>query len=150
MVEPQQLSAARRYLAEAEAKYRSDDGLFRLEEGLALLEELLASDQPALRSIANNLAASYSSKIFRAVTRLVETDRGLPEPELEHLFRVVLAFDEHGFELPPEARSAKISVVGQLVDRYYEGHSPEEKRKVLEELASLSGDQASARRGARK
>jgi hypothetical protein len=133
------LDAARRHLAQAEAGYRSEDGLFHLEEGLALLEELLTSDQSAVRSIARNLAATYSSRIFRAVTRLVETDRGLPEPELERLFRVVLAFDEHGFDLPAEARAAKVGVVELLIDRYYEGHSPEEKRKVLDELAKISG-----------
>ena len=139
MVEPPQLRAARQHLSQAEASYRSADGLFHLEEGLALLEEILGCNEPAHRLIARNLAEAYSTKIFRAVTRLVETDRGLPEPELEHLFKVVLAFDEHGFELPAEARSAKISVVELLVDRYYEGHSPEEKRKVLEELAKISG-----------
>jgi hypothetical protein len=139
MVEPQQLRAARQHLAQAEANYRSADGLFHLGEGLALLEELLGCGEHAHRMIARNLAETYATKIFRAVSKLVETDRGLPEPELEHLFRVVLAFDEHGFELPAEARSAKISVVEHLVNRYYEGHSPEEKRKVLEELANISG-----------
>jgi hypothetical protein len=139
MVEPQQLRAARQHLAQAEANYRSNDGLFHLGEGLALLEELLGCGEPGHRMIACNLAETYATKIFRAVSKLVETDRGLPEPELEHLFKVVLAFDEHGFELPAEARSAKIGVVEHLVNRYYEGHSPEEKRKVLEELAKLSG-----------
>ena len=139
MVEPQQLRAARQHLSRAEVSYRSDDGLFHLAEGLALLEELLGCSEPAHRVIARNLADTYATKIFRAVSKLVETDRGLPEPELEHLFKVVLAFDEHGFELPAEARAAKINVVEHLVDRYYEGHSPEEKRKVLEELAQISG-----------
>jgi len=139
MVEPPQLRAARQHLSQAEASYQSADGLFHLEEGLALLEELLASDEPAQRVIARNLAETYSTKIFRAVTRLVETDRGLPEPQLEHLFKVVLAFDEHGFQLPAEASLAKVRVVEHLVDRYYEGHTPEEKRKVLEELEKLSG-----------
>jgi hypothetical protein len=138
VVEPQQLRAARQHLSQAEARYRSADGLFHLEEGLALLEDLLASDEPAHRLIARNLAEAYSTRIFRAVTTLVETDRGLPEPELEHLFKVVLAFDEHGFQLPAEASAAKISVVEHLVDRYYEGHTPEEKREVLEELAKIS------------
>ena len=139
MVEPRQLHDARRHLSQAEANYRSEDGLFHLEEGLALLEEVMGCSDPAHRVLAHNLAETYSSKIFRAVTTLVGADRGLPEPQLEHLFKVVLAFDEHGFELPAEARSAKISVVEQLVNRYYEGHSPEEKRKVLEELAKISG-----------
>jgi hypothetical protein len=145
MVEPQPLRAARQHLSRAEADYRSDDGLFHLVEGLALLEELLGCGEPALRTIARNLAETYAAKIFRAVSKLVETDPGLPEPELEHLFKIVLAFDEHGFELPAEARSAKISVVGRLVDRYYEGHSVEEKRKVLEDLAKIArGPQADA------
>jgi hypothetical protein len=139
MAEPQQVRAARQHLARAEANYRSGDGLFHLKEGLALLEELLGCGEPAHRMIARNLAETYATKIFRAVSKLVETDRGLPEPELEHLFKVVLAFDEHGFELPAEARSAKVGVVEHLVNRYYEGHSPEEKRKVLEELAKISG-----------
>ena len=139
MVEPPQLRDARRHLSQAEAHFRSADGLFHLEEGLALLEEVMDCDEPAHRALARNLAETYSSKMFRAVTTLVESDRGLPEPQLEHLFKVVLAFDEHGFELPAEARLAKISVVERLVDRYYEGHSPEEKRKVLDELAKISG-----------
>ena len=137
MVEPPQLRDARRHLSQAEAHYRSADGLFHLEEGLALLEEVLGCSESAHRAIARNLAQTYSSRIFRAVTSLVEMDRGLPEPQLEHLFKVVLAFDEHGFDLPTEARSAKVKVVECLVDRYYEGHSPEEKRTVLEELAKL-------------
>ena len=139
MVEPRQLHDARRHLSQAEANYRSEDGLFHLEEGLALLEEVMGCSDPAHRVLAHNLAETYSSKIFRAVTTLVGSDRGLPEPQLEHLFKVVLAFDEHGFELPAEARSAKINVVRLLIDRYYEGHSDEEKRKVLDELERVSG-----------
>jgi hypothetical protein len=139
MVEPPQLRAARQHLSQAESEYRSDDGLFHLEEGLALLDEMMAGDVPAIRTIAQNLASTYATKIFGCVRKLVETDRGLPEPDLEHLFKVVLAFDDRGFELPAEARSAKITVVERLVDRYYEGHSPEEKRAALEELAKISG-----------
>ena len=139
MADSRQLRDARRHLSHAEARYRSADGLLHLEEGLALLEELIGSDEPAQRALALNLAETYSSKIFRAVTGLVEADRGLPEPQLEHLFKLVLAFDEHGFELPAEARSAKICVVRLLIDRYYEGHSAEEKRQVLDELARMSG-----------
>lgn len=138
MVESQQLRTARQHLSRGEANYRSEDGLFHLEEGLALLEQVLGGDEPAERVIARNLAEAYATKIFRAVTKLVASDRGLPEPELERLFRVVLAFDEHGFELPAEARLAKIGVVELLVDRYYEGHSVEDKRKVLEELAKIA------------
>ena len=139
MIEPPQLRFARQHLSQAEAKYRSEDGLFHLEEGLALLEDLMGSDVPEHQTVAHNLASTYANKIFGIVRRLVETDRGLPEPELERLFKVVLAFDEHGFELPGEARDAKIAVVERLIDRYYEGHSPEEKRAVLQELAKMSG-----------
>ena len=139
MIEPPQLRFARQHLSQAEAKYRSEDGLFHLEEGLALLEDLMGSDVAEHQTVAHNLASTYANKIFGIVRRLVETDRGLPEPELERLFKVVLAFDEHGFELPTQARAAKVAVVERLIDRYYEGHSSEEKRAVLEELAKISG-----------
>ena len=138
-MEPPQLRTARQHLSQAEAKYRSEDGLFHLEEALALIEEMLASDDPEHQTIAHNLASTYSTKIFGVVRRLVEADRGLPEPALEHLFKVVLAFDERGFELPEDARAAKIGVVKLLIDRYYEGHSAEEKRAVLEELSKIAG-----------
>jgi hypothetical protein len=138
MIEPPQLRAARDHLSQAEAKYRSEDGLFHLEEGLALLEDMLDSEVPEHRTVGRNLASTYSTKLFGVVRRLVEADRGLPEPALEHLFKVVLAFDERGFDLPEDARAAKIGVVTLLVDRYYEGHSPDEKRAILEELAKIS------------
>ena len=62
----------------------------------------------------------------------------MPEPDLEHLFKVVLAFDERSFELPEEARATKVSLVRDLIDRYYEGHSPETKRAALEQLAEIT------------
>ncbi len=148
MVEPQQLRAARQHLSQAESDYRSEDGLFHLEEGLALLEEMIACDVPAYRTIAHNLASTYSTKILGWVKKLVETDPGLPEPDLEHVFKVALAFDDRGFDLPAEARSAKITVVERLIDRYYEGHSPEEKRAALEKLAKISGRPQSGSGGA--
>lgn len=137
MAEPRELQSAREHLARAEAAYRSQDGLYHLEEGLALLEDVMA-ESPQHRHLAENLASTYFTKIYGGIKRLVESDRGLPEPDLEHLFKVVLAFDERSFELPAEARATKISLVRDLVDRYYEGHSPDAKRAVLEQLAEIS------------
>jgi hypothetical protein len=140
MVEPLQLLSAREHLSQAEAKYRSEEGLFHLEEGLALLEEVIAGDSPEYRTVAQNLASTYSTRIYDCVKKLVETDRGLPEPDLEHLFRVVLAFDQRSLDLPADARLTKINLVRHLIDRYYEGHSPAEKRAALEQLAKISGE----------
>jgi hypothetical protein len=140
MVESPRLLAARGRLSLAEAKYRSAEGLLHLEEGLALLEEVMTGNSPADRTVAQNLVATYSNKIYACVKNLVDTDRGLPEPDLEHLFRVVRAFDHRGFELPADARLTKITVVRCLIDRYYEGRSAAEKRAALEQLASISGE----------
>lgn len=137
MAEPRELQSAREHLARAEAGYRSQDGLNHLEEGLELLEEVMA-ESPQHRQLAENLASTYFIKIYGNIKRLVESDRGLPEPDLEHLFKVVLAFDERSFELPTEARATKISLVRDLVDRYYEGHSPDAKRAALEQLEEIS------------
>jgi hypothetical protein len=140
MVEPPQLLCAREHLALAEAKYRSEDGLFHLEEGLALLEEVMAGPSPGHRAVAQNLAVTYSVKIYNVVRNLVARDRALPEPDLEHLFRVVRAFDDRGLDLPADMRSTKIELVRRLIARYYEGHSPAEKRAALERLSKITGE----------
>ena len=138
MVDSPQLLAARERLSQAETQYRSEEGLLHLDEGLALLEKVMTGGSPAERTVAQNLVATYSNRIYDCVRKLVDTDRGLPEPDLEHLFRVVLAFDHRGFDLPADARTTKINLARGLIERYYEGHSPAEKRTALERLAKIS------------
>ena len=140
MVEPPQLLSAREHLALAEARYRSEDGLFHLEEGLASLEEVMAGSSRGYRAVAQNLAATYSTKIYNLVRNVVGRDRALPEPDLEHLFRVVLAFDDRGFDLPADIRSTKIELVRRLIDHYYEGRSPAEKQAALQQLLQITGE----------
>ncbi len=139
MVESPQLRSAREHLARAEANYRSDDGLFHLEEGLALLEDIIAGPDAGASRIAANVLATYAGKIYAVADRAVATDPNLPEPELEHLFKLILAFDPYSFELPLEARKTKFALASRLVDRYLEGHSPEEKRAASERLAGIAG-----------
>jgi hypothetical protein len=138
MSEPRQLLSAREHLAQAEARYRSEDGLFHLEEGLALLEEVI-DGEPAHCSVARNLAATYAMKLYGCVKKSIEHDRGIPEPELERFFKIVLAFDDGDFRLPAEARAVKVEIARRLIERYYEGHPPEVKQKALDELAKISG-----------
>jgi hypothetical protein len=139
MVEPTQLVSAREHLSLAESNYRSGDGLFHLEEGLALLEEVALDGATEHKAIAANLLLTYSTRIFESVSTVVETERGLPEPDLAHLFKVLLAFDSAGLELPGYVRSLKIDVVKRLIDLYYEGYPAEEKQKVLQQLAGVVG-----------
>lgn len=124
-------------MSQAEADFRSDDGLFHLAEGLALLEEVALDGETQYRRIAANLLATYSERICESIRNLFATGRGLPEPEIEHLFKVLLAFDAGDLELPDYVRSLKIDVVRRLIDFYYEGHPAEEKRKALERLAGI-------------
>jgi hypothetical protein len=139
MPEPQQLSRARRYLARAEADLRSADGLTQLVEGLAFLEDVIGAGDPNAASTARNLATSYAARVYARVRDFVAGDEQVPEPELEHFFKVVLAFDPIGVELPESAQALKIAVVRRLIDRYYEGHPPERKQQALEELAQITG-----------
>jgi hypothetical protein len=138
MTEPRELLAAREHLARAEARYGSADGLAQLEEGLGLLDEIMSKGDRRHRSIAENIAASYATKIYRNIGTLLEGDRAVPEPQLEHLFKVILAFDQVDVELPDNARTIKIEIARRLIDRYYEGHSVEEKRKAVEELMRIA------------
>ena len=139
MPEPKELTSARRCLAKAEADLGSADGLTQLVEGLAFLEDVIASGTATAVKTARNLATSYAGWVYGRVNTLVTTDRQLPEPALEHFFKVVLAFDQVGVELPQSAQALKIEVVRRLIDRYYEGHPAERKQQALEELANITG-----------
>ena len=138
MKESRQLAAAREHLSRAESGFRSADGLTHLEEGLAVLEQVLLEGGAADRKIARNLLSTYADRICKSVKALVDRDRAMPEPQLEQLFKVLLAFDAAGPELPPYVRPLKIEIARRLVDFYYEGHSAEEKQKVLEQLTGMA------------
>lgn len=138
MIEPARLVTAREHLSRAESAFRSANGLARLEEGLVLLEEVMLDGAAEHRAVAANLLSTYVNRICESIRRLVESDPALPEPELEHLFKVLLAFDATSLELPAYVRSLKIDVARRLIDFYYEGHSAEEKQKALEQLTGIA------------
>ena len=129
---------AREHLAQAESTYRSEDGLHHLREGIAILEEILLDDDSEHETVARNLLSTYSARICDSIRKQIETTPGLPEPELEHLFKVLVAFDSADLELPEYVRSLKIDVVRRLIDRYYEGYSDADKQKMLEQLADIA------------
>jgi hypothetical protein len=137
MTEPRELEVARRHLARAEAELDTADGLKPLAEGLALLDDLMGSTAMPVAGTARNLAASYAARIYGRIGQLVAQDPQLPEPRLEHYFKVVLAFDQVGESLPATAAKLKLSVVRALIERYYEGHPPEHRRRALEQLDAL-------------
>jgi hypothetical protein len=127
-------------LAEAEAELESAEGLARLAEGVGLLDALIAGRDAAAARTAGNLAVTYVGRIYERIGAAVAKDPQMPEPTLEHYFKVVLALDQVGEALPATAAELKLAVVRALIDRYYEGHSPEHKRRALEQLAALTGD----------
>ena len=137
MNESRELVAARASMAAAEAAWASADGLARLEDGLEVLADIIDAGKGAEVRIASNLAATYAGRFYGRVRDKLEGQTQVPEPELEHCFKVVLAFDRVQSALPVAAAELKISVVEALIERYYEGHAPEKKRAVLEQLAAL-------------
>ena len=138
MKESAQLASAREHLSRAESGLRTADGLAHLEEGLAALEQVLLENAAREREIAGNLLSTYAERICGSVKALVDGDRAMPEPQLEQLFKVLLALDAAGPELPPYVRPLKIEIARRLVDFYYEGHSAEEKQRVLEQLTGMA------------
>ena len=99
---------------------------------------MMSGKDASHRSIAANIAKTYAARIFRSIGALLEADRAVPEPQLEHLFKVVLVFDQGEIELPDNARTVKVEIARRLIDRYYEGHSPEYRRKALEQLTKIT------------
>jgi len=136
MNESRELAAARASLAAAEEAWASADGFTRLSEALGRLADIIEAGGAGAR-VASNLAASYAGRFYGRVRDKLERDAQIPEPELEHYFKVVLAFDQVQSALPAAAADLKIGVVEALIERYYEGHPPEKKRAALEQLAAL-------------
>ena len=153
MSEPVELTSAREHLARAEATWRTADGLFHLEEALVLIDALATDERSQHRALARNVARAYATRIYSEISKGLERDRAVPEPELEHSFRIVLAFDQCELELPDTARAIKIEIARRLIDRYYEGHADEQKRTALEQLAQVTGEKKAgkpARSGRKK
>lgn len=138
MTEPRELLVAREHLARGEAAYGSPAGLAELEQGIALLDDVMSAQDAGHRAIAQNTAKAYAMRIYRSIGALLKADRAVPEPRLEHLFKVVLAFDQADIELPDNAREVKVEIARRLIDHYYEGHSPEYKRQALEQLTKIT------------
>jgi hypothetical protein len=124
-------------MAEAEADWATVEGLTRLTDGLGRLADIIESGNQAEARTAGNLAASYAGRLYARVRDKVQRDAQVPEPELEHCFKVVLAFDQLQDALPSAAAELKIEVVRALIERYYEGHPPAKKQAALEQLAAL-------------
>jgi hypothetical protein len=137
MAESRELTIARRRLAEAEADLSTADGLARLTDGLELLDGVMSGPSEAEARTARNLASSYAGRVYGQVRDLLARDAQVSEPELEHCFKVVLAFDQLGIALPRDAATLKVAVVQTLIERYFEGHSPDRKRAALAELAEI-------------
>jgi hypothetical protein len=137
MSESRELAVARASMAAAEGAWASADGLARLTDGLGRLADIIETGTAAEARIASNVAASYAGRFYARVRDKLERDAQVPEPELEHCFKVVLAFDQVQDALPAAAAELKIGVVEALVERYYEGHPPDKKRAALEQLAAL-------------
>lgn len=145
MTESRDLAAARRRLAAGEALYESADGVAAMDEGLALLEDVVELGSTSDARTARNLAATYAARLYERVAATLAADRAVPEPALEHLFKLVLVFDRFAAALPANARALKVDVVRRLIDRYCEGHPPEKKRAMLAQLDALEEPEQPAR-----
>lgn len=139
MIEPPELAVARKHLSQAEAALLSKNAIFHFEEGLALLQEVVDTGDPQARTLARNIGKTYASKVYDAIRALVAADPNVPEPQLEHLFKIMLTFDTADLELPSDSREVKVKVGRELLNRYLEGHAAEEKRAALEELMRIAG-----------
>jgi hypothetical protein len=138
--EPKALIEARRLLALAESESTSAEGLAALEEGLALLDTVMATGPKTAREVATNLFHAYARRLFAYIEKTLGTPAVAPEPVLEHLFRLVRAFDRTDLELPSGARSLKVRLARALIERYCEGHGEAPRQEALRRLTQVTDD----------
>ena len=137
MKEPKQLEIARAHLARAEAHFGAPAALDEVDKALAVLEEIRDRNDE-ISSLGERIAFTYASKLCDHLKRLLHTDDHVPEPQLEHFFKMLRAFDDSIIELPAAARQLKIELAKRLIDHYLEGHSVEEKAKALGQLLDIA------------
>ena len=137
MPESRELSAARVCLAEAETSLASADGLARLTDGLERLDDILETGSKAEARTAGNLAASYAA-VFMPASAIGSSATPRCRSRSSSIgSRSCWRSTRSKTPCPAAAAELKIGVVRALIERYYEGHPPEKKRAVLEQLAAL-------------
>jgi CRP-like cAMP-binding protein len=137
MKDPKQLEIARAHFARAESRYASPVALEDVEKALAALEEIRDRDDE-ITALSERIAFTYATRLCDHLQRLLRTDAHIPEPQLEHFFKLLRAFDDSIIELPAVARQLKIEFAKRLIDHYLEGHSAEEKAKALRQLLDIA------------
>ena len=137
MTEPKQLEIARAHLARAESHYGSPAALEEVQKALAALEEIRDRNDE-LTSLSERIAFTYATRLCDQLQRLLQPDAHVPEPQLEHFFKMLRAFDDSIIELPAAARQLKIELAKRLIDHYLEGHSAEDKAKAIRQLLDIA------------
>jgi hypothetical protein len=138
MTEPKQLEFARAHFALAESRYGSPVALEAVDKALAALEELRDRDDE-ITALSERIALTYATRLCEHMQRLLRSDVHIPEPQLEHFFKLLRTFDDSLIQLPAVARQLKIELARRLIDHYLEGHSAEEKAKALGQLLDIAG-----------
>lgn len=146
MIEPAALTTARKHLSRAEATLFSAGALPELEDGFALLQEIQEVGPLESRKLAQAIGKTYAAKVYRAIRALIAADRNAPEPQLEHMLKLILTLDAADVELPNDAYETKIALGRELLNRYLEGHAAEEKRAALEALMRIAHGEATKSR----
>ncbi len=137
MREPKQLEIARAHLARAEAHYSAPTALDHVDKALAVLDEICDRNDE-VSALGERIAFTYATKLCDHLKGLLQNDAHVPEPQLEHFFKILRAFDDSIIELPAAARQLKIELARRLIDHYLEGHSAEEKTKALGQLLDIA------------
>jgi hypothetical protein len=137
MTESKQLEIARAHLARAESHYDSSAALEDVNKALAALEEIRDRNDEST-ALSERIAFTYATRLCDHLQRLLRPDAHVPEPQLEHFFNMLRAFDDSIIELPAVARQLKIELARRLIDHYLEGHSAEEKAKALGQLLDIA------------
>lgn len=139
MNEPKELSIARAHFAQAELHHTSPAALGHIEKALAALDDIPHQDE-ANGALAQRIAIAYATKLCGRLQSLLNNDAHVPEPQLEHFFKMLRAFDDSIIELPAIARQLKIELAKRLIEFYLEGHPTQAKEQALRQLLNISAE----------
>ncbi len=133
--EPSEIVRAREHLSSFEKRMMDKDSTYHLSEGLLLLEEVLENDTGnTAREVARNIGNTYASKICSRIDKFLQDPKLTTEPELEHLFKLLLELDDSKFGDKAEIKKLKVETVDRLFEEYFRGYTVEDKKRAIKKL----------------
>lgn len=141
--ESEDLTAARRLLAEFEADMGAPEAVARLSEALEYLAEVMEGGPPH-DQIGRNISEVYAGKSVKVLESILDKPGEVAAAELLHWQELLAEFGRAGIDSPP-VESALVRISRRLATRHVSQMTDGEKAALLKKLELEHGQKGGGR-----